>query len=156
DGLAALDRRDVEALDPPRQRRQAEHVLQGFERVVLRGARLVEARLIRQPRVAVRQVDEAALLAALRDENLHAAPGAVAQPALQRVALVGLGGHVDLRRRAADLVELLHRRDQHFAFARPDDRDILISGPQLHALDDAAAADLEDLDDDAGGPELDA
>ncbi len=117
-GFAALNRRDVEALDAPRQRRQREHVLQRLERVVLRRLRLVEARLVGERGVAVGEIDEAALLAALRHDDPHAPAGALGQPALERLALVRLGRHVDLRRRAAQLVELLDRRLEHFAVAR--------------------------------------
>ena len=52
--------------------------------------RLVEARLIGERGVAVGEIDEAALLAALRHDDAHAAAGALRQPALERLALVGL------------------------------------------------------------------
>src|SRR5436853_612441 len=74
-------------------------------------------------------------------------------PGTQRVAIGWLGRNVNLGRRAAQLVELLDRRFEHVAFARSDNR---ILGPQLHALDDAAAADLKDLERDAGRAELQA
>ena len=90
-------------------------MLQRFERLVLRGARLVESRLVREPGVAVREIDEAALFAALRDDDPHAPAGPIREPALERVPLVGLRGQVNLRRRAADLVELLHGGDQNLA-----------------------------------------
>ena len=76
--------------------------------------RLVEPRLVGERGVAVGEIDEAALLAALRHDDPHAAAGALGQPGLERLALVGLGRHVDLRRRAAQLVELLDRRLEHF------------------------------------------
>ncbi len=91
------NRRDVEALDAARQRRQRQHRLQRLERVVLRRGRLVEAGLVGERRVAVREIDEAALLAALRHHDAHAPAGALRQPALERVALVGLGRHVHFR-----------------------------------------------------------
>src|SRR5207249_10008653 len=43
------------------------------------------------------------------------------------------------------------RRLQHVLFARSRER---ILGAQRHALDDAAVAHLEDLDDEACGPDL--
>ena len=95
-----------------------------------------------------------ALLAALRHDDPHLAAGALGQPALERVAIVRLRRHVDFRRRAAQLVELL---DAPPRAPRPrsiaDDR---LLGPELDALDDAPAADLEHLDDDAGRAELQA
>ncbi len=75
-GFAALNRRDVEALDSPRQRGQLQHRLQRLERVVLRGGRRVESRLIRERRIPRREVDQPSLLAALRDANVDFAAGA--------------------------------------------------------------------------------
>ena len=60
---------------------------------------------------------------------------------------------MNLGRRNAELVELLQRRLEHLAVARADDR---VFRPELDALDDAPAADLEYLDDDAAGAELEA
>src|SRR5262249_1703845 len=150
---AALNRGDVEALDAARERGQREHMLQRFERVVLRGLRLVEARLVRDAGVSVREIDEAALLAALRHDDAHAASGAIGKPRLEGVAIVRLGRHVNLGRRAAQLVELLNRRLEPLALARSDNR---LLGTELDALDDASGADLEDLNGDAGRPELQA
>ena len=65
DGLAALDRRDVEALDAARHAGQGEHGAQRFERVVVGRGVLVEALLIGERGVARREVEQAALLAAL-------------------------------------------------------------------------------------------
>ena len=84
----------------------------------MRRRRLVEARLVRERGVAVREIDQAALLAALRHDDPHPAAGALRQPGLERLALVRLGRHVNLGRRAAQLVELLQRRLEHVAFAR--------------------------------------
>ena len=78
---------------------------------------------------------------------------AIGEPALQRLAVFGFDRRVDFRRGAAQLVELLQRRLQHVSFARSRD---CILGAQLHALDDAAVADLEDLDDEARWAELEA
>ena len=50
------------------------------------------------------------------------------------------------------LVELLHRRLQHFRFIR--DHTAPAIGRQLDALDDAAAPHLKDLDDSARRPDL--
>ena len=94
-----------------------------------------------------------ALLAALRHEDPHRRPARSDSQRLERLALVRLGRHVDLRRRAAQLVELLDRGLEHVAFARSDDR---LLGAELDPFDDAAAADLEDLDGDAGRAELQA
>ena len=85
-GLAALDRRDVEALDAARQRRQAEDRAQRLERVVVGGGVLVEARAGRRAGVARRQIEQAALLAALRHDEPHAPAGARRQPRLEHAA----------------------------------------------------------------------
>jgi hypothetical protein len=113
-----LNRGDVEALDAARKRGQREDVPQRFERIVLSRARLIEPRLIRERRVSVGEIDEATLLAALRHEDLHTASGACGQVLFDRFSLVGLRRHVNFRRRAAQLVELLERRGEHFAVAR--------------------------------------
>ena len=76
DGLAALDRRDVEALDAARHRRQRQHGAQRLERVVVRGDVLVEPRLVGHLGVARGQVEQAALLAALRHDDAHPPLGA--------------------------------------------------------------------------------
>ena len=65
DGLAALDRGDVEALDASRNRRQVQDGAQCFERVVVGGDGLVEARLVGDLRVARGQIQQPALFAAL-------------------------------------------------------------------------------------------
>ena len=87
DGLAALDRRDVEALDAARHGRQRQHGAQRFERVVVRGDVLVEARLVGDLGVARREVEQPALLAALRHDEAHAAPGLRRQPALEQLGV---------------------------------------------------------------------
>src|SRR5262249_1410492 len=122
-----------------------------LERVVLGGPGLVEPGLVGERRVPVREIDEAALLAALRDDDLHPPPGPPGQPRLERLAFVRLRGDVDLRRRAADFVELLNRGREHFPFARTDNG---VFGPELNALDYPAATDLEYLERHAGGSEL--
>ena len=75
-----------------------------------RRGRLVEPRLIRERGIAVGEVDQAALLAALRHDDPHAAAGALGQPGFERLALVRLRRHVHFGRRAAQFVELLDRR----------------------------------------------
>ena len=90
DRFAPLDGRDVETLDAPRNRGKLEHRLQRLERVVLRGGRLVEPRLVRQGGVAVREVDEAPLLAALWHDDADAKAGALREPRFERLALVRL------------------------------------------------------------------
>src|SRR5262249_32348314 len=94
---------------------------------------------------------ESALLPPLGDEDPHAPSGSFAQPRLERLALVGLCWNVDLRRRAADLIELLHRRNEDLRFRRSDDR---IVGAELDAFDDTAPAYLEHLDYHARWTEL--
>ena len=87
DGLAALDRRDVEALDPARHGGQREHGAQRLERVVVRGDVLVEARLVGDRGVARREVEQPALLAALRHHEPDAAPGCAGQPAFEHLGV---------------------------------------------------------------------
>ena len=86
---AALDRRDVEALDAARNGRQRQHRAQRFERVVVRGDVLVEARLIGDLRVARRQVEQPALLAAAsaRRGGRGARPAPTASPRASRCRL---------------------------------------------------------------------
>src|SRR5262249_50141994 len=151
--LAALARRDVEALDAARQRRQREYVLQRLERFVLRGLGLVEARLIGDAGVAVGEIDHPAFFAALRHHDADAPPGPCRQPRLERLVLVRLHRDVNLRRRGSQLVELLDRGGGHLAVARAGDR---LLGPELDALHHLAGADLEHLDGGAGRTELQA
>ena len=131
----------------------AEHVLQRFERVVLRGRRLVEARLVGERGVAVRELDEAALLAALRHDDPHAPAGALGQPGSRapraRRARPARGPPAARRaaRRTAGSPPRAPRR-------RRRRRRSASSVPELDALDDPAAAHLEHLDDDAGRSEL--
>ena len=74
-----------------------------------------------------------------------------AEPRLERVAVVGFCRQVHFRRRNAQLVELLNRRLEHFTLGHAENR---CFGAELDALDDAPAAHLEHLHDEAGGPEL--
>ena len=135
-------------------------MLQRFQCIVLSGTRLVEPRLIRERRVPIREIDETALLAALRHEDLHTASCARRQVLFDGLAFVGLRRRVNFRWRAAQLVELLDRRGQHFAVARGGNRPAetfpLLLCPQLDALDDAPAAHLKDLHGDPRGPALQA
>ena len=143
-GLAALNRRDVEALDAARQRRQREDGLQRLERVVLRRGRLVEARAVRERGVARRQIHQAALLAALRHDDAHAAAG-TSTTATSR-ALRARPARTARESRAAPFAA---RRTAACAAARTspsvrsDDR---LLAAQLDPLDDASAADLKHLD----------
>ena len=133
----------------------AEHALQRLERVVLRRRRLVEPRLVRERGVAVRELHEPALLAALRDDDAHASAGARPTATLRaprarpaRPARESPAARRAARRTAASPLRALRLR------ARPTIG--VASAPELDALDDAAAADLEHLDDDAGRAALQA
>ena len=84
DRLAPLDRGDVEAVDPARNGRQAEDGAQGFERVVVGGDGLVEARLIGHLRVARGEFEQAALFSALGHDEPDLMVAAIGQPRLQR------------------------------------------------------------------------
>ena len=66
---------------------QPEDDAQRLERVVVGGDVLVEARLVGDLRVARREVEQAALLAALRHDQAHAAPGLARQPALEHLGV---------------------------------------------------------------------
>ena len=122
----------------------AEHVLQRLERVVLRRRRLVEPRLVRERGVAVREIDEAALLAALRHDDPHAPAGALGQPASRapRARRAPTAGGSRAARRAARRTAGSPPRST----SPSRDPTIAVLGAQLDALDDAAAAHLEDLD----------
>ena len=73
DGVRAADVRDVEALDPHRQRVQAERLLEAGQRVhaLLAAALGLELLLVeREPRVALGEIEDAALAAALGGADL--------------------------------------------------------------------------------------
>ena len=167
DGLAALDRRDVEALDAARNRRQAQDDAQRFERVVVGGDGLVEARLVGDLRVARGEIEQPALLAALRHDepdamlaaDRSATPERPRSPT--RSSAIGRwisGGAVALG------VELLQRGLQDVRLRawpprRHRRRPSAVAAPRVAssiALDHLAAADLEHLHDGAGGPDLEA
>ena len=89
-------------------------VAQRFERVVLRQARVDEPRLIGHPRVAIGQLDEPALFAALRHEHLHPAAGPLRQPRLQQFAILRRARQMHFRGRGAIFVKLLDRGLKNF------------------------------------------
>ncbi len=142
-GLAALNRRDVETLDAPRNRGQSELAAKRLERLEVRRRDLVEARAVRELGVARGQLHQRALVTAPGDKDPHAPAGAAGQPLFHRVDVLDLHWQVDLRRRCSQLVELAQRRLQHVSLSASDRPGI---GTQLDALDDPAAADLKDLD----------
>ena len=146
-GLAALNRRDVEALDPPRNGRQRQRGPQRFQRVVLRKARVDEPRLIRHLRIAIRQLDQAALLTTLRHQHLHPAPRAFGQPGFEQLAILRRARQMHFRRRRAILVELLHRRLQNLGGGS---RHAFVRG-QLHPLQHSAFAHEEHVHHGARG-----
>ena len=92
---------------------QVQHRPQRFERLVIRGRALAEARLVGQRGVSRREIDQAPLLAALRRQHLYTSPGADPQPLGHGIRIVDVGGQVDLRRDRAHLVELRERRLEH-------------------------------------------
>ena len=114
---------------------------------------VAEVRLIGQRRVARRQVEQPALLAALRHDEPDAAAGALGQPGLDRLALVGrqLDRNVDFGRRLRVGVELLDaRRSQPALASRPASGAAsrvagVRSRHELDAIDHPAAPHLEDL-----------
>ena len=113
-GFTSLNGRDVEAFDPTRNGRQGEDGPQRLERVVLRQTGIDEPRLIGDPGVAVGQLDQSALLAALGHEHLHAAARPFRQPRLEQLAVFRRAGQMHFRRRRPIFVELLHRRLENF------------------------------------------
>src|SRR5207237_9887465 len=86
DGLAALDRGDVEAFDTPRDGRQVEDGAERFERVVVRRDVLVEPRLIRDLRIPGREIEQSSLLAAFWDNQPDAVIGSIRQPGFNHFA----------------------------------------------------------------------
>ena len=121
DRVTSLQRRDVETLDPARQTGQVQHGAERIERFERRPGALAELLLIGHRGVARRQVEQAALVPALRHLNRHLPPGAIRQPRFQRFLLewVKLNGHMHFRRRHALVVELLQRCRDHFNGVRP-------------------------------------
>ena len=95
DGLRALDVRDVEALDAPRQLGQHEQVLQRLLNCLLRGLQHTEALIVALLRVLADEVDERALLATLRRGDLYAMAGALGQQMTQRLAVGEVHRHED-------------------------------------------------------------
>ena len=93
---------------------------QRLERVEVCGGDLVEARAIGQLGVARGQVDQRALVAALRHQDPHAAAGARRQPLLHRLAVFDLHRQIDLGRRHRELVELRQGRLQDVGVAAGD------------------------------------
>ncbi len=126
--------------------------MQPLERRAARQGLVAVSRAIRQSGVPVRQIQQPSLVASFRHRELHLAPGALGQPALERVAVLELDRHVHLGRRDAPLVELLHRRLHRFLLGRRITRRCLCH--QLDPFDDSTAAHLEHLDDGAGRPDL--
>ena len=79
DGFGALDVGDVEALDAAGEFFERERVLQRFLDGLHVGLHHAEALVVGLLGVEADEVDEGALLAALRGENLHAAGGSFGQ-----------------------------------------------------------------------------
>ena len=93
--------RDVEALDPQRQRVEPERLLQAVERLdaLLAAALGLELLLVeREPRVALGELEDAALVAALGGAHLDRGAAPLGQRLGQRVAVVDLVLDDDLRR----------------------------------------------------------
>ena len=140
-----------------------EHGAQRLERVVVRGDGLVEARLVGELRRCVRRdrPGRASRRAAARRCGRGGRRARSATPRALRVsdALSATGRWIS-GGAPRSVVELLERRLQHVASRSTPRRSPASrsprSGRQLDALDDPAAAHLEDLDDDAGGPDLQA
>ena len=153
-GLAALDRRDVEALDAPRQRRQRQHRAQRLERLVVRRGLRVEAASVGQRRVARRQIEQAlASRRAAARPDAHAVRPARAQPRFERLGLLDGDGHVNLGRR--------RRRSRRTAAPRPVSTSVSArrragraSVTSSTRSIDAAAPHLEHLDDGARAARL--
>jgi hypothetical protein len=81
-GVGAHEVRDVEALDPQRQHVEPERVLQAVERLdaLLALALVLELLLVEgEDRVALGQLEDPALVAALGRAHLHLGPALLAQ-----------------------------------------------------------------------------
>ena len=144
DRLAALQRRDVDALDPPRQRRQLQRLLQPLEGHCLGQPAVLVAGPIGELGVAGRQVDQAAAVAALRDDDADPAFGPRRQPLLHHVGVFDRRRDVDLARRDLLFVELLEGRGHHRLGPAGD---LVGVAEQRDPLDHPAAPHLEHLDD---------
>ena len=148
DGVRAADVRDVEALDPHREGVQVQRGLQAVERVhaLLALALGLELLLVeRELGVALGQLEDAALAAALGRADLHLAAAPLAQQLAEHPELRALGHdalHDDQRRDAERArVELEHE-------LLDDDRRVLLGlVVEVEGLPvgEHAVADLEDL-----------
>ena len=104
DGVRAAEVRDVEALDPHRQGVEPERGLQPVERLdaLLAPALGLELLLVeREPRVALGEVEDAALAAALGGADLDGAAAALGEDLLEDLelgAVLHLALHDDQRR----------------------------------------------------------
>ena len=94
--------------------------------------------------VARRQVDQAAAVAALRDDDADLAFGPRRQPLLHHVGVFDRRRHVDLARRDLLFVELLEGRGHHRLGPAGD---LVGVAEQRDPLDHPAAPHLEHLDD---------
>jgi hypothetical protein len=146
DRLAALDRRDVVALDAQGRARKPEgrrQLLEGDQRLALVGepARLLPRQEV--GRVAGGQLDEAVLLAPLGDLEADAPSPAVGEEGLE-VGRLGREGRGEDRRR--------HRRGPGVVLQDEAGQHLVVGGPgrRLQGVDVAAdqlpVADREDLD----------
>ena len=110
-GLRALDVRDVEALNALWWLGQQQSILQ--RRLHRRDARLQdsEALVVRLLRVGADQVNQRALLPALRSSDLNLVPAALAQSVGQQLAVGKVDGHIDTARHIALIqIELFQQR----------------------------------------------
>src|SRR6059058_4018883 len=111
DDLLTLDVRDVEALDADRQRLEVERLPQLLERLEAAralGLAHVCLRVERELRILLRELLEAALLAALGRTHLDARRAPLGEERLERTEVARSARHEDLRRdrrRAAVVLE---------------------------------------------------
>ena len=85
--LRALNVRDIEALNSPRQSGQHQHILQCLADCLLRRLHHTEALVIALLRILPRQIYKRPLLSAHRNRNLHAMPAAFCQQRRQHRAI---------------------------------------------------------------------
>src|SRR5664280_125277 len=148
DGFRALDMGDVEALNPLGQLRQHERVLQGFLDRFRRRLHDAEALIIRLLGILAHQVDQRALVAALRYVNLYPPLLAFREHFLQRDAIFEVHRNIyRVRHILLVQVDLLQQRRKEFSRleARSAGHTAEVFPEELALVHDLAATHVEEI-----------